>query len=172
MIAMMKFFYQKEYFPPRDDSLTPLRFLATVYQVADKYLVPQLKEHSIEKFRYVLKKDWNFNDPDNFDDFLSATALIYESTPQSDRGLRDLVVDKALECLSNFGERKGFQELLHNTMWFASDLVLKVAKYRVQGMCTSCTWVDPCYCLSIFPENVVNCFFCGKKLTLVRLQED
>ncbi|KAJ5755166.1 BTB/POZ domain protein [Penicillium manginii] len=116
MIAMMKFFYQKEYFPPRDDSLTPLRFLATVYQVADKYLVPQLKEHSIEKFRYVLKKDWNFNDPDNFDDFLSATALIYESTPQSDRGLRDLVVDKALECLSNFGERKGFQELLHNTM--------------------------------------------------------
>lgn len=78
----------------------------------------------------------------------------------------------AFQDLNTLGERKGFQELLHDTTGFAANLVLKIAKYRVQGLCTSCTWVDPCLCFSVFPENVVDCFFCGKKLTLVRRQED
>lgn len=89
MIAMMKFFYKKEYFPSKDGVTSPLHFVAMVYQVADKYLVPQLKEQSLERFRSLLTSDWDLNDPSDLDGFLSATAVIYESTPQSDRGLRD-----------------------------------------------------------------------------------
>jgi hypothetical protein len=44
MIAMMNFFYKKKYFPSKDGAANPLQFLAMVYQVADKYLPPQLKE--------------------------------------------------------------------------------------------------------------------------------
>ncbi|KAJ5966181.1 hypothetical protein N7481_012895 [Penicillium waksmanii] len=101
MIALMKFFYRREYFS-KDDFPSPLGFLAAVYQVADKYLVPQLKKDSLQRFRSMLNENWDS------DDFLSVIPLVYESIPKSDRGLRDLVVDAADPYLEELTTKQAF----------------------------------------------------------------
>jgi hypothetical protein len=67
MIGLMKFFYLREHFSVKDDIPSPFGFLATVYQVADKYLMPQPKKDTLQRFRSLPKEPWDF------DDFLEVT---------------------------------------------------------------------------------------------------
>lgn len=92
----------------------------------------------------MLRDHWDINDLNHLDDFLRATVVIYERIPYSDRGLHNLVAETAFQDLNTLGKWKGLQELLHDIARFSADLVLKIARYRVQRMCTACTWIDPC----------------------------
>jgi hypothetical protein len=57
-----------------------------VYAIADKYDIPRLKDLARQKFCNWAEKNWAC------DDFAAIVKEIYESTPNHDQGLRDIVV--------------------------------------------------------------------------------
>jgi hypothetical protein len=57
-----------------------------VYAIADKYDIPSLKRLAKERFESWAKKNWAR------EDFSDIVREIFESTPTSDRGLRDIVI--------------------------------------------------------------------------------
>ncbi|CZT15724.1 uncharacterized protein RCC_01558 [Ramularia collo-cygni] len=81
---MIQYFYDQEYDVGVDEEskkAAPYTH-STVYAVADKYLVPALKALARVKFGLALKQ--GVLPP-------GATQHIYESTPETDHGLRDLI---------------------------------------------------------------------------------
>jgi hypothetical protein len=66
---------------------TELSTNARMYALADKYGIEDLKELAREKFATVATRDWNKGG------FAHAVQIVYESTPKSDSGLRDVVVE-------------------------------------------------------------------------------
>lgn len=59
-----------------------------VYAIADKYDIPGLRQVALEYFR-ARAKECNQWPPDKFRDIVKT---VYETTPESDRGLRDALV--------------------------------------------------------------------------------
>lgn len=70
--------------PPLEE--TELITNARMYALADKFGIEDLKELAREKFARVATRDWNKGE------FVHAVQIVYESTPKSDSGLRDVVV--------------------------------------------------------------------------------
>ena len=64
----------------------PLTIHASIYALADKYFVESLAIRAKEKFTGSLADHWNS------EDFIAAVQIIYRSTPDEDRGLRDVVI--------------------------------------------------------------------------------
>lgn len=60
---------------------------AQMYALADKYGIHDLKDLARDKFEIAASKDWNGSG------FPLAVQTVYTSTPESDHGLRDVVVD-------------------------------------------------------------------------------
>lgn len=106
---------------------------AQIYQIADKYIISALKEHATAKFAVAIDEDWMLND------FLVAVAIVYESTPLNDRGLRDLVVDTFCKHIDTLVDRDSFDELLRKTPDFAADLVPSL--YGKRYACHLCGYV-------------------------------
>ncbi|KAF2107103.1 hypothetical protein BDV96DRAFT_309347 [Lophiotrema nucula] len=59
---------------------------AKMYAVADKYQVVGLKDLAKEKFERACKQFWNSEDH-----FITAAEHVFSSTPDSDKGLRDII---------------------------------------------------------------------------------
>jgi hypothetical protein len=57
-----------------------------VYAIADKYDIPPLKEIAKKRFETSAEKNWTHRD------FSGIVKEIFESTPTSDRGLRDIAI--------------------------------------------------------------------------------
>lgn len=101
--------------------VSPTLFQAMMYQMADKYIIPRLKIHSLNKFASLVKTSWVE------DDFPTVISEVYSNTPQEDRGLRDLTLTTfcrhfaALENLKSFDD---FKDVLRGIAQFSSDLVL------------------------------------------------
>lgn len=104
---MVHYFYRFDYLEkesngPKRRSLSPyggsadpnIRFglHAKIYALAEKYGIPGLKELALEKFSaaadYISSRD--------YDEFALATSVIYSSTIEGDKGLRDVVVKTIL----------------------------------------------------------------------------
>lgn len=60
---------------------------AQMYALADKYGIYDLKNLARDKFEGVASRDWNGRG------FPLAVEIVYSSTPESDHGLRDVVVN-------------------------------------------------------------------------------
>ena len=89
-----------------------------VYSIADKYGIDALKALAKKKFKSLMEKDTL---PTNF----SIVARdVFNSTPASDMGLRDLVVDKALDHLNSLTGDSAFIELLGEEAQLSCDLLL------------------------------------------------
>lgn len=73
--------------PPGCDT-TQLLVHAKLYEVADKYGVPGLKDLSSDKFRSACDLFW----PD--EQFAIAAEYAFNTTPDGDEGLRKIVRDK------------------------------------------------------------------------------
>ncbi|KAJ5397397.1 hypothetical protein N7509_005510 [Penicillium cosmopolitanum] len=129
-MAMIKFLYRREYFPTKDALDSPLEFLASVYEVADKYLVHQLKKDSLEHFRSILKENWDA------DEFLRVIPFVYQSSPQTDRGLRDLMVHAACARTEELTKSEGYQKL--DTVEFTRDVISRIGGYHHAKVCLSC----------------------------------
>ena len=69
----------------RTQSATPLSIHADMYALGDKYQVEGLCTLATSKFSASLSRHWNSTD------FITAVQTVYSSTPDSNRGMRDVV---------------------------------------------------------------------------------
>ena len=93
-----------------------------VYAIADKYEILSLKDAAKKKTAELVEKEWNE------DSFLTALAIVWTTTPQCDRGLRDLFVPVICEHKKELIAKKICVETVRNV----GDLAVDV----VQGICT------------------------------------
>jgi speckle-type POZ protein len=112
---MLRFMYSFDYNNAYGTST--MVFDAQVYQIADKYGMESLKTHAQEKFRNAITTSWGM------DDFPLAISIVYGSTPEQDRGLRDLTVEVSLKNIDKLLGRDDFHALLKSTADFAADLI-------------------------------------------------
>jgi hypothetical protein len=72
-----------------------------VYLIAEEKDIPALKELAVKKYEKALPKTWNS------EAFVTSLKMMYEGTPESDRGLKDVaitVAGKRLKTLIDRGE--------------------------------------------------------------------
>lgn len=93
-----------------------------VYAIADKYELDNLKEVARTAFETAACNHWNS------DEFVSAVAGAYTTTPDSDRGLRDIVKNTTWCHQKILLARKDVQDLLEVLEEFSMDLVRELCK--------------------------------------------
>ncbi len=120
--AMLHFMYHLDY--NNVHGASTMIFDAQVYGLADKYAIPALKSHALEKFRMVISSGWVM------DDFPLAVSEAYNSTPETDRALRDLVVEISNTNINKLLENKLFRDVLRETPGFAVDMVNSLSSSR------------------------------------------
>ena len=122
-----------------DDNLrrsSSLQLLANVhmYSMGDKYGIDGLKGIAAENFALTLKRsEWHVGlDSPNISIGALGTALecIYDSTPESDKGLRDQVLGYCQLHLQYLLTLKDFKAVLLAVPEFAFELLVQEAKSR------------------------------------------
>ena len=88
-MAVIKSLYGINCSPP-DTCESAAKFYARVYASADYYRLPFLKHEVRMRFRGHALSDWTGSK--NAQDCLLAAQTVYTTTPEEDRGLRDVVV--------------------------------------------------------------------------------
>ncbi|PYI33038.1 POZ domain-containing protein [Aspergillus indologenus CBS 114.80] len=117
--AMFQFMYGFEYDSSGSDQgrTSPMLLNVKVYQVADKYQVPKLKDRAREKFKAIVETCWQM------DDFPVAIEEAYKRTTKEDRSLRDILVRTSQEHIGELEASEDFRLVLEGTAGFAADLV-------------------------------------------------
>ncbi|GME36517.1 putative btb poz-like protein [Neofusicoccum parvum] len=91
--ALLEYLYTQDYHVDRVDGThyidTQMFFHTDVYAIAEKYDVPKLKRLAASKFALTLDDK---NRGYEATDFPCVVARVYNTTPASDRGLRDIVI--------------------------------------------------------------------------------
>ena len=123
--AMIHFMYHFDY--NNTQGISTMVFNAQVYCLADQYMMAALKHLAKDKFEAAIKTGWAM------DDFLLAVDVVYSSSPEGDRGLRDLVVKVSGENLEKLLKNVGFQNLLSEKPKFAADIIMSGASKKVQS---------------------------------------
>ncbi|KAJ5549655.1 BTB/POZ protein [Penicillium frequentans] len=158
--AMIHFMYGFDYDSSGNDfsRVSPMLFNIKVYQVADKYFVPQLKQRAKDKFGQIARTCWQM------DDFPVAIAEAYQCTQKNDRDLRELLVKISQDHIAELTENEKFCSILQETIGFAADLTLSLCRERAltkdhhKYYCSTCSenWT------SSSPEGTRYCPFCGR----------
>lgn len=99
---------------------------AQVYTIAEKYNIPSLKDLALKKFDEMEGKGWEDAG------FPLAIKEIYASTPESDRGLKDIVCDRAKINMTVLLRRPDFRALLLEVNDFTVDVLDAVVKKFVR----------------------------------------
>ncbi|KAI1264943.1 BTB/POZ protein [Xylariaceae sp. FL1019] len=128
--AMLRFMYHFDY--TRPDDISAMLFDAKVYSAADMFLIPHLKEHSKQKFKTTMDSQWSKAGFPG--DLACVIKQVYCTTPETDRGLRDLVVACCCNNLRTFAANEGFRPILDDIIGFAADLVV----YHTKTQCVGC----------------------------------
>ncbi|KAL2861015.1 BTB/POZ domain-containing protein [Aspergillus lucknowensis] len=117
--AMIHFFYGFNYDSSGSDQgrTSPMLFNVKVYQIGDKYGIPNLKAPAKEKFSVAIKTYWDM------DDVPAAIASAYSTTTPADRGHRDLLASISLEHINDLLKNDDFKQALGETLGFAANLV-------------------------------------------------
>lgn len=113
--ALLVFLYDHCYTAPADGAML---FHARMYAMAEFYQVPALKELAKRCFREEVDGEGGWADPS----FALAVEVVFESTPEGDRGLRDLVVEAACRHFGELKERKEFEEVAQRIGSFSFDV--------------------------------------------------
>lgn len=95
---------------------------AKVYIIADKYEVQALKDLAIAKYLHVLPETWNSSA------FAESADLVYNNTVETDRMLRDAIVQGASKNVKALLDRGEFVDLLKSQ----SDLTVEVLREVVK----------------------------------------
>jgi len=116
--AVIHFMYHFDY--SNTQGVSTMVFHAQVYCLADRYMMAALKQLAKDKFEAAVKTGWSM------DDFLLAVDVVYSSSPEGDRGLRDLVVEVSSsgENLEKLLKSVGFRNLLSEKPGFAADIII------------------------------------------------
>ena len=113
---MIEFLYRLDYDDqPSSECLT---INALVYAMAEKYAILSLKELAKKKMGEAMKKrDWGL------ETLVAALSVVWSTTPQSDRGLRDQLTPLIQEFKSNLAAGNVFFEAIRNNGDLAVDIV-------------------------------------------------
>ncbi|KAI0550687.1 BTB/POZ protein [Xylaria curta] len=123
--AMIEFMYRFDYNLP--DGVSTLLFDAKVYSIADRYIIPSLKDYSKVKFQCAVR---SLLDSDNLhSDLLTVSTEVYCSTPESDRGLRDSLAKTFHENLKKLEKNDSFHAALLEIPGLAVDMVFFKSKH-------------------------------------------
>ncbi|KAJ5915080.1 BTB/POZ protein [Penicillium verhagenii] len=153
---MIHFMYGFDYDSSGSDfgRVSPMIFNIRLYQVADKYFVPQLKKKAKDKFEQIAKTCWEM------DDFPVAIAEAYQRTQKHDRDLRELVVKTSQDHVVELVKNEKFCSVLEEITGFAADLALSLSKavkaVNRNTSCASCykTW-------TLYESGACYCPYCG-----------
>ena len=156
---MLNFMYRFDYDASSSDqaSVSPMIFHVKVYSIAEKYDVPMLKSQAREKFEKTAKTCWNM------DDFPHALTEVYSSTPRTDRGLRDLVIDIVCRHIKALLEKQDFQTVLDETVGLAADVSRHLAHEEAftQCRCYRCPVCCKTWKSVLSPGTTYRCILCG-----------
>lgn len=127
--AMISYMYNLEYEIcenklEEDNKASAVLFDVQMYQMADKYDIPSLKNVCKEGFRYSASKDWNLRL------FSLGITEVYSTTPRGDRALRDIVVEISAAHEYDLSKRVDFLEAIEATPAFAVDFVKNTVPRR------------------------------------------
>jgi hypothetical protein len=102
--------------------VNPLSLLinAKVYVIADKYEIQALKDLATAKYMHVLPETWNNSA------FTESASLVYNNTMETDRMLRDAIVQGASENVKVLLDRGEFVDLLKSQSDLAVEVLRKV----------------------------------------------
>ncbi len=115
---------------PNEDSINQGVVHAQMYAMADKYLVPTLKEYSKERFRSIISGQYERK-------LAESVAEAYTTTPASDRGLRDVVLASTTTRIARLTDDTAFSQLAVDVPCFGYELLqMTVARLRTKGV----TW--------------------------------
>ncbi|TID27488.1 hypothetical protein E2P81_ATG00245 [Venturia nashicola] len=121
--AMMEALYDGDYTYENDDDLAESEdmFHAKVYAIADKYDIPNLKTIAYEHFvrTFAIKES-------TVREIAETIEYIYDSTPESDRRLRDIVVHIAADRALEFYRCPEFEAMAGNVSEFCNDLAKRL----------------------------------------------
>ncbi|KAL8734282.1 MAG: hypothetical protein Q9181_003249 [Wetmoreana brouardii] len=93
-----------------------------VYALAEKYDIQTLKILSQAKFRSCSQEEWND------DDILTVLQLIYETTPGTDRGLRDIILNICSKHRDGLIRNTRFPGVLEKDSLLAYDMLIQIKK--------------------------------------------
>ena len=115
---------------------TPVIFQVKMYAMGDLYDITSLKEYARGEFSKALYKGWRT------DELVPAITEIYASTPESDRGLRDIVAGKCARNMKVLAGQSSFAATLRETTGFAADLSLAMVA-TVEDLVKGEWWMLP-----------------------------
>lgn len=121
---MMGYLYKLDYSDsPQDCAGHPALLInAQVYTIAEKYNIHSLKKLALKKFDGMAVNCWED------DGFSSAIKEIYTSTPETDKGLRNIVCDRAKINMKVLLRRPDFRATLLEVTEFTVDMLDAVVK--------------------------------------------
>jgi len=141
------------------NGVSSMIFHAQVYGLADKYDIPSLKDCSKRKFRTAIScGGWQL------DDFPLAIVEAYGSTPETDGGLRDAIVEVATQNIQELVNKDLFDDALREKPAFAADMVNALSNdlknIEKKTKCPSCDKIIP----GVFPKSsYFYCMHCGNR---------
>ncbi|EFR02047.1 BTB/POZ domain-containing protein [Nannizzia gypsea CBS 118893] len=121
--AMVRFIYETDYDGSGSNRgrISPMLFNARMYEVAERYSIPHLKERAKGKFTDAVHTYWDM------DDFSPAIIEVYTSTPSTNRGLRDIISQTAFQHIGSLLHKDDFQLVLVEHAGFSADIVRLLA---------------------------------------------
>lgn len=128
---MIRYFYLLDYQdfaapPEMYDNQTMVN--AEMYALADKYDIKGLKKHAVRKMRCALTLAVNQGPQSTFASKIAILIpIIYNTTPDEDRGLRDCITPFAFAFWKELSALDSFKDLMLATPGFVIDIVGKVS---------------------------------------------
>ncbi|KAK8176870.1 hypothetical protein IWX90DRAFT_570 [Phyllosticta citrichinensis] len=111
---------------------------ALVYSIADKYRVAGLKETAGNNFFYTLQNSYCRGSVSP-KVFAQVTRKVFESTPESDSGLRDPILNYAAKHIDQLMSNKRFKAHTDKIEGFWGQLVeISVARKERERCCPIC----------------------------------
>lgn len=104
----------------RADDPASLLVNAKVYIIADKYEIEALKKLACLKYKEVLLNTWNTSN------FSESASHVFENTVETDRTLRDVIVQVASDNIRALLDRGEFVDLLKRHGDIGAEIMRKV----------------------------------------------
>lgn len=88
-----------------------------VYALAEKYDLQPLKELARCKFEIRSARSWQV------DDIVGVLKAVYRTTPSTDRGLRDIIINVCSSYIDGLVSHKELRQMLHDDSALASEML-------------------------------------------------
>jgi hypothetical protein len=158
--AMMNFFYLFDYndqLAMDDSTICPMVFNAKMYSAADFYDIRHLKTLATQKFKIATENNWN-NTPSLF---AKAIAIVYDTTPESERALRDIVFEVTRKNLGELLDCSEFRDMLTDHGQFGLEII-QVSPLQCNGYeCNHCQFKFIGDAVTMNLQNI-HCPKCGR----------